>query len=44
VGALRPGYDADLVVLEGDPLEGLDSLTRVHTVFQAGVAFSQTLR
>jgi imidazolonepropionase-like amidohydrolase len=44
VGALRPGYDADLVVLEGDPLEDLNSLTRVHAVYQAGVAFSQTLR
>jgi imidazolonepropionase-like amidohydrolase len=44
VGALRPGYDADLVVLDGDPLEDLDSLTRVHAVIQAGVAVSQTLR
>jgi len=36
VGALRSGFDADLVVLDGDPLEDLAALARVHTVIQRG--------
>ncbi len=35
-GALRAGFDADLVILDGDPLHDLDALTRVQTVIQRG--------
>lgn len=35
-GALRPGLDADMVVLDGDPLDDLGELGRVHAVVQGG--------
>jgi imidazolonepropionase-like amidohydrolase len=35
-GALRPGFDADLVVLDRDPLVEIDALARVHAVIQGG--------
>ncbi len=35
-GALRPGFDADLVVLDQDPLDDLGALARVHAVVQCG--------
>ncbi len=46
VGALRPGFDADLVVLDCDPLEDLGALTKVHAVMQGGRWFdtSELLR
>jgi len=35
-GALRPGFDADLVVLHADLLVEVDALARVHAVIQGG--------
>ncbi len=35
-GALRPGFDADLVVLDGNPRLEIDALARVHAVIQGG--------
>jgi imidazolonepropionase-like amidohydrolase len=36
VGSIRPGFAADLVAVEGDPIEDLSALRRVRDVFQAG--------
>ena len=36
VGTIEPGSVADLIILDGDPLEDLAALTRVHTVIQQG--------
>jgi imidazolonepropionase-like amidohydrolase len=36
VGAVSPGYQADLVVVDGDPLSDIGALSRVRAVFQAG--------
>jgi imidazolonepropionase-like amidohydrolase len=36
VGAVSPGYQADLVVVDGDPLSDIGALSRVCAVFQAG--------
>jgi imidazolonepropionase-like amidohydrolase len=36
VGSIRPGLIADLVALEGDPIEDLSALRRVRDVIQAG--------
>jgi imidazolonepropionase-like amidohydrolase len=36
VGSIRPGLVADLVAVEGDPIEDLSALRRVRDVVQAG--------
>jgi imidazolonepropionase-like amidohydrolase len=36
VGSIRPGLDADLLVVEGDPVEDLRALDRVRMVLQRG--------
>jgi len=35
-GAVRPGFDADLVILDDDPLDDLGALARIHAVVQLG--------
>ncbi|WP_414169122.1 amidohydrolase family protein [Streptoverticillium reticulum] len=35
-GKIAPGYSADLLVVDGDPLADLDALRAVNTVFAAG--------
>jgi imidazolonepropionase-like amidohydrolase len=35
-GRLRPGYDADLLVVDGDPVADISRLTRPTAVFAAG--------
>jgi imidazolonepropionase-like amidohydrolase len=35
-GRLRPGYDADLLLLDGDPMADIDALTALRAVFVAG--------
>ncbi|MEE8042177.1 MAG: amidohydrolase family protein, partial [Pseudomonadales bacterium] len=37
-GAVKPGLEADLLVVEGDPLTDLDVLTRPVAVFARGTA------
>lgn len=36
-GSLEPGKRADLVVLDGDPLEDIGALEQVHSVIRAGM-------
>jgi imidazolonepropionase-like amidohydrolase len=38
VGAIRSGFIADLLIVEGDPIEGIEALGRVRSVWQAGRA------
>ncbi|MEU9004033.1 amidohydrolase family protein [Streptomyces sp. NPDC059982] len=38
-GQLEPGYSADLLVVDGDPLTDLNSLSAVRAVFAAGVRY-----
>jgi imidazolonepropionase-like amidohydrolase len=35
-GRVRPGYDADLLIVDGDPLTDLAALLRPAAVFVAG--------
>ncbi|MCZ0975854.1 amidohydrolase family protein [Streptomyces albulus] len=35
-GKIAPGYSADLLIVDGDPLADLDALRAVNTVFAAG--------
>ena len=37
VGTLEPGKAADVVVVDGNPLDDIDALNRVRAVFKAGV-------
>jgi len=39
IGSIRVGKQADLVVLDGDPLVRIEDIERVRTVFVAGVGF-----
>ncbi len=37
VGALAPGHQADLLIVDGDPLSDVRVLNQVHAVFQSGI-------
>lgn len=37
-GRLRPGYDADIIVVAGDPLARITALTHIQAVYLAGQA------
>ncbi|MCW6007598.1 amidohydrolase family protein [Micromonospora sp. CPCC 205371] len=39
-GRVAPGYDADLLAVDGNPLTDITSLTRVRAVFRAGTPIS----
>jgi imidazolonepropionase-like amidohydrolase len=45
LGSIAPGYDADIIALDGDPLEDVTSVRRVVFVMKAGrVYLNQTTR
>ena len=39
VGAIAPGYDADLIAVDGDPLQDITALERVSFVMRGGHAY-----
>jgi imidazolonepropionase-like amidohydrolase len=39
IGAIRPGFLADIVAVEGDPLRDISALTRVTFVMKGGVVY-----
>ena len=39
IGALAPGYEADIIALDGDPLSDLTSVRRVAFVMRGGVVY-----
>ena len=39
IGALKPGYQADIVAVPGNPLENIDALEKVSFVMKAGVIY-----
>jgi imidazolonepropionase-like amidohydrolase len=41
VGALEPGYPADVIAVPGDPLKDIDVLQRVSFVRKAGVVYKR---
>ena len=39
IGQLAPGYDADIIALDGDPLDDLEAVKRVVFVMRGGVIY-----
>ncbi len=39
IGQLKPGYDADVIAVPGDPLTDIDVVTKVNFVMKNGVVF-----
>jgi imidazolonepropionase-like amidohydrolase len=39
IGALAPGYEADLIALDGDPLQDFTAVRRVVFVMRGGVVY-----
>jgi imidazolonepropionase-like amidohydrolase len=41
IGALKPGYFADIVAVPGDPLRDIGALTKVSFVMKGGVVYKK---
>jgi imidazolonepropionase-like amidohydrolase len=41
VGSIAPGYEADLIAVDGDPLHDITALERVSFVMRAGHVYKQ---
>jgi imidazolonepropionase-like amidohydrolase len=44
IGTIAPGYEADLIAVEGDPLRDVTALTRVRFVMKGGLVFKSAGR
>jgi imidazolonepropionase-like amidohydrolase len=44
LGALAPGYDADIIALDGDPLADLTAVRRVVFVMRGGTIYKWTMK
>ena len=40
LGAVAPGYEADLIAVRGDPAQDIAALSKVSFVMRGGVVFS----
>ena len=40
-GSIAPGYQADIIALEGDPLKDITSVRRVVFVMKGGTVYNQ---
>ena len=45
IGSIAPGYEADIIALDGDPLKDITAVRRVSFVMKGGVVYkAQNLR
>ena len=44
IGSIAPGYEADIIALEGDPLKDIAAVRRVVFVMKSGVVYKNTAR
>ena len=44
IGALAPGLDADLIAVDGDPLNDITALRRVVFVMRRGIVYKNVAR
>ena len=42
IGSIAPGYEADIIALDGDPLKDITALRRVVFVMKGGVVYKQS--
>jgi len=44
IGSIAPGYEADIIALEGDPLKDITAVRRVSFVMKGGVVYKNVAR
>ena len=44
IGSIAPGYEADIIALDGDPLKDITAVRRVAFVMKGGVVYKNTAR
>jgi imidazolonepropionase-like amidohydrolase len=44
IGSIAPGYEADIIALDGDPLEDITAVRRVTFVMKGGVVYKNVAR
>src|SRR6266568_3189565 len=44
IGSIAPGYDADIIALDGDPLKDISAVRRVTFVMKGGVVYKNLAR
>jgi imidazolonepropionase-like amidohydrolase len=42
IGTLAPGFEADIIAIDGDPLKDITALRRVLFVMKAGKVYKNT--
>ena len=44
IGSIAPGYEADIIALEGDPLKDITAVRRVTFVMKGGAVYKNVAR
>jgi imidazolonepropionase-like amidohydrolase len=44
IGSIAPGYEADIIALDGDPLKDITAVRRVAFVMKGGVVYKNAAR
>jgi imidazolonepropionase-like amidohydrolase len=44
IGSIAPGYEADIIALDGDPLQDIMAVRRVVFVMKGGVVYKNVAR
>jgi len=44
IGSITPGYEADIIALDGDPLKDITAVRRVAFVMKGGVVYKNAAR
>ena len=44
VGSIAPGYEADIIALEGDPIKDITAVRRVTFVMKGGAVYKNVAR
>jgi len=44
IGSIAPGYEADIIALDGDPLKDITAVRRVTFVMKGGVVYKNVAR